>query len=251
MSDWKEKAKQAKDKFLGAFGAGDDGGTPAAGKSTEESSSGTGGSGYTGGGNYGSDFSKKYADCTGGWLTITSAVHSGAQGVRFKAFLTDFTNTFSPNWQTEEVFGRNDPIGMFKGTKRNLSLAWDVPADSSSEAQANKQRANALAKLLYPAYLSTGVDGGELKSHQQTIAKPPLVKIRFANLIKGSKGGLLGWIEACTIKPNLDMGFFTGGKDILYPKVWNISIGFQVLHEHDLGYDSAKNGSWFSGDFFY
>jgi len=201
-------------------------------------------------GNQGSDFSRKYADCTNGWLRIESAVHKGAPKIKFKAFLTDFGNTFAPNWSAEEVFGRNDPIGMFKGTKRNLSLAWDVPSGDLQEAAANKGRANSLAKLLYPAYLTTGVKGGALQSHQQTISKPPLVRIRFANLIKGPKGGLLGWIESCTISPNLDMGYFSKDKN-LYPKTWKISIGFQVLHEHELGYQAEENGSWFAGDFFY
>ena len=238
----KKKLKDGWDATADSFGIKRQEGTNKEAKTTS-------GGGGSSGSSYGSDFSKKYADCTGGWLKIKSAVNKGATSVKFKAFLTDYSNAFSPNWQTEEVFGRNDPIGMFKGTKRNMSLAWDVPASNLDEAISNKGRCNSLAKLLYPSYLATGVKGDTLQSHQQTLAKPPLVRIRFANLIKGPKGGLMGWIEACTIKPALDMGFFSKGGN-LYPKVWNVSIGFQVLHEHELGYNS-ENGSWFSGNFFY
>ena len=201
----------------------------------------------------GNDFSDRYADCTGGMLSIKSAIISGASSVRFKAFLTDFSNSFSPNWQVEEVFGRNDPIGMFKGTKRTISLAWDVPSANMNEAKKNKTKANNLAKLLYPAYLARKEDKSnnitELLPHQQTLAKPPLVRVKFANLIKGKNGGLLGWIDSCSIAPNLDMGYFVNNKN-LYPKVWKISINFSVLHEHDLGYHS-ETGDWFSGTFFY
>lgn len=200
----------------------------------------------------GNDFSDRYADCTGGFLRISSAVNKGASRVKFKAFLTDFNNSFSPNWQVEEVFGRNDPIGMFKGTRRSIALAWDVPSANENEAVKNKTRANSLAKLLYPAYLTRKADKSnnitELLPHQQTLAKPPLVRIRFANLIRGKNGGLLGWIDSCSISPNLDMGYFVKSKN-LYPKVWKISINFSVLHEHDLGYNSA-DGRWFGGSFF-
>ena len=34
--------------------------------------------------------------------------------VQFKAFITAFNETYKSNWNTETVFGRGDPIHMFK-----------------------------------------------------------------------------------------------------------------------------------------
>lgn len=72
---------------------------------------------------------KFYAESTGAILRIESAMlESGVGPVLFYAFLTDFSQNYTSNWQTEEVFGRTDPIATFQGTKRSVTLAWDIPA---------------------------------------------------------------------------------------------------------------------------
>ncbi len=172
----------------------------------------------------------------------------------FPAFLTDFSQTFDATWNTEEVFGRMDPIATYQGTKRTMSLGFDLPAGSLEEAKTNLEGCSELIKMVYPIY-----------NKQDILAKPPLVRIQFANLIKsdigidhdedgetyvertGSDGilevevtdnknatpkvfGLLGWISGLSWKPNLEMGMFTTGEK-LYPKVISLSFSFNVLHE--------------------
>jgi hypothetical protein len=159
----------------------------------------------------------------------------------FPAFLTDFSQTFDATWNTEEVFGRMDPIATYQGTKRTISLGFDLPAGSSKEAKINLEGCSKLVKMVYPVY-----------NKQDILVKPPLVRIQFANLIKSDIGidhdgdestktegdkkttpkvfGLLGWISGLSWKPNLEMGMFTTGEE-LYPKVVSLSFSFNVLHE--------------------
>jgi|TARA_A100001391_G_scaffold149665_1_gene107120 hypothetical protein len=169
------------------------------------------------------DGSGNYASKSGAVLKIESILGEN-HIVEFRAFLTTFNQSINSTWNTEEVYGRNDPIATFQNTKRTISLAWDVPAGSLSEAEDNLERTALLTQMLYPAY-----DGN-------IISRPPLVKIKFANLIKNSSNdeGLLGWIDSLSINPVLDMGMFNVNGEF-FPKVLSISFNFNVLHQHDLG----------------
>ena len=113
-----------------------------------------------------------YADKTNAVLKIKSVVTNKV--VKFPAFLTDFSQTFDAKWNTEEVFGRMDPIATYQGTQRAMSLGFDVPAGSLEGAKNNLARCAELVKMVYPIYNNKGI-----------LSKPPLVRIRFANLIRG------------------------------------------------------------------
>jgi len=77
------------------------------------------------------------------------------------------------------------------------------------------------------------------------MSKPPLIRMRYANLIKGRGGdGLLGFISSVNWNPIIEMGYFNramsaadGGEVNLYPKVIQISIEFKVIHADPLGFD--------------
>lgn len=162
--------------------------------------------------------------------------------VNFKAFVTSYSETFSSEWNMEQVFGRNDPIATFKSTARRISVSWDVPAASLAEAKTNLGRCNLLSQFMYPGY--TAQTAG-------TLSKPPLMKIRFANLIKNSsKGpdpgarvsGLLAAVNAITITPSFDdsTGFFDEGVGRIYPKLFTINCDFTALHEHHMGWSPGS-----------
>ena len=147
-------------------------------------------------------------------------------------FLLEFP--FDAKWNTEEVFGRMDPIATYQGTKRTMSLGFDLPAGSLKEAKKNLKGCSELIKMVYPVY-----------NNQDILAKPPLTRIQFANLIKGDAGAEIsstpasapaaednvsGWISGLSWKPNLEMGMFAANGE-LYPKVISLSFSFNVLHE--------------------
>ena len=152
--------------------------------------------------------------------------------VYFKAFITAFNETYTPNFNATEVFGRVDPIQQYKGTTRNITLGWKMPAASESEAYENLGRVQKLLLMLYPTYL----DLNEGKNpNALTLSEAPLVRLKVMNLLTampgenfttdvsntgmtdyqatyfkaykstcGSEHGILGVVTSCTVNHNLE-----------------------------------------------
>ena len=187
-----------------------------------------------------------YAQKTGSIIRFQSTIAKNEKNpliVEFKGFITEMSDNFQSSWETEEVYGRMDPIGTFKNTKRTISLGWTVPAESVREAKSNFDAMRSLTAMLYPGYSAGQVEvNGESFTTANSISKPPLIRLSYANLIQASNGdGLLGWVDGFNVQPNLEMGFFIEGTN-QFPKVYTMSCNFNVLHEHDLGWNSE--GTW-------
>ena len=188
--------------------------------------------------------------------------------VHFPAFLTDFSQNFDATWNTEDVFGRMDPIATYQGTKRTMSLGFEIPSINREEARKNLAKCGQLVQMVYPVYKPI--------AGAQILSKSPLVRIEFANLISSKSSvpeaaegtsqeatteatteldssedtggvsksnGLLGWITGLSWKPNLDMGMFTGNNELL-PKVISISFSFNILHEEVLSQNEESINNW-------
>jgi hypothetical protein len=171
---------------------------------------------------------------------------SGAT-VNFKAFLTTYSDDFRSDWTPHKVFGRPDPIQTYQGTARSLNLAWKIPAYSLEDAEVNLIKTSTLARMLYPEYSAI--------ENSNTISKAPLIKVKFANLIydasRGPGGdvrtnGLLGVIKSMNWRPELKDGFFDPNNQ-LFPKLITLSIAFDVLHQHTLGWEK-RQAELVSGD---
>ena len=181
-------------------------------------------------------------------LTITH-VPTG-EGVKFPAFLDLFSDSFSSQWNAEDVYGRMDPIATFMNTRRAISVAWHVPADSFEHAEINVAKVNKLMSFLYPLYDASG-NGGATVFYQG-----PFVWVSFCNHIKSSSGtGLLGYVNGFTFDPALEFGMFSrrkvlrnGTKDPqvneYYPKTFRLNFELVVLHEHELGYKKQGRGKY-------
>ncbi len=173
-------------------------------------------------------------------ITISS-LFAGGQ-VSFPAFLTEFDDNYAVSWGQEQIFGRSDPIQTYQGTTRKISIAFDVLADDLAQARKNMEKFTILTQMMYPAYSE---ELNNAPSGTRTIMAPPILKIKFSNLIKSSAdvdGSLLGAISGFSFKPNLEAGFFidyeSPESDIL-PKILNISFTFDPQHQSTLGKDST------------
>lgn len=185
-----------------------------------------------------SDGTNNYATKTNSVITFQSTITK--LQVQFKGFITEMSDNFQSSWETEEVYGRMDPIGTFKSTKRTITLGWTIPANSVGEAQSNFDAIRTLTSMLYPGYSAGQMTvSGESFTTANSISKPPLIRLSYANLIQAANGeGLLGWVDGFNVQPNLEMGFFIENKN-QFPKVYTMSCNFNVLHEHDLGWSTS------------
>ena len=181
----------------------------------------------------------------GGMLEIKSMLTGDI--LQFPAFLTNFNQSFASTWNEEDVYGRMDPIATFQNTKRTISLGFDLPAANIETAQHHLKQCNELAKFLYPGYVPQK-DKETQGTLGHVISRPPMVAVRFANLIStGSGSRQLGWLSGLEWSPDMSMGVFTSGANI-YPKVISLSFVLNVLHQGDKGWNE-KNGFLSEGFF--
>tara|TARA_R110002110_G_scaffold63158_12_gene175800 strand:- start:2387 stop:3172 length:786 start_codon:yes stop_codon:yes gene_type:complete len=158
------------------------------------------------------------------------------QSVEFAAYLENLADLYTSQWNAEDVYGRMDPITTFMFTKRSYSISWNVPANSYIDAKENLVRVNKLMSFLYPLYSNkSGAKGAT------AINQAPLLRISFGNLIRNSAtgGGLLGYCNGFTFDPRVENGMFhhDGDKGMeYYPKTILLNTEFNVLHEHELGF---------------
>jgi len=164
--------------------------------------------------------------------------------VKFPAFLDNINDAYTSKWTEESVFGRMDPISVFSHTERVISVAWNVPADSFEQAEANLGRVNQLISFLYPLYDKSNGETGATDINQS-----PLIRLSFGNIIKAPGAtGLLGFVNGITFDPILDYGMFNrkkiGGARLngdpqdneYFPKTFRLNLEFNVMHENELGF---------------
>ena len=171
-----------------------------------------------------------YANKKDLWIKIKH-LPSG-DSVKFKAMLKSFSDNFESNWNSEEVYGRMDPIETFQGTKRIIQIEWDVVAYDLYEAEDNLYNADRLSTFLYPVYSDLG--------NSNSITTAPLLRMKFSNLISSvNSEGLLGRLAGFQYTPDLDSGVFFNRNNLMCPQAITINATFHVLHEHSLGWDSG------------
>ena len=167
---------------------------------------------------------------------------TSAEELTFKAMITQFEDQYSSEWNTENVFGRMDPIRTFRGTQRIITLGWDVVAADLKEAKDNMDRCGKLMAMLYPSYEGPGKNASNIKT-------APLFQIKFANLISNAKtaaqtdsssDGVVGTIDGFVYAPDIEQDFFSDGPGLLYPQTIRLSFALYVAHTHPLGW-KGKN----------
>jgi len=173
------------------------------------------------------------------------------QNIYFKAFITAFTETYSSDWSEEVVYGRADPIVLFKNTSRRVSITLNIPASAESEAFENLNKVGDLAKFLYPVYTNA--------NDATTISQSPLCRLKIMNILMNQESnnslsfanfrnnglnfggaGILGAITSLSVNHNLDnpeTGVIESGTGVILPKLIEIAIDFLVIHEHPLGWE--------------
>ena len=186
------------------------------------------------------------------------------KNTHFKAFITAFNETYTSNWNQEEVYGRADPIYMYKNTVRNITLSFKVPAATEGEAYENLMRVQGLIQNLYPSYTNV--------NNASTIAQSPLVRMKVVNMTPAMAGqivspnasipgaleraggtetsvspdagnGLLGVIKNVSVTHNLengDVGVFEMGSGQILPKLIEVNLDFGVIHEHKLAQQNVQ-----------
>ena len=184
------------------------------------------------------------------------------QSLKFKAYITNFNESYSSDFAAEPVFGRADPIYAFRNTTRQVNLTFQAPASSTGEAYENLAKAQKLIQFLYPAYKNLD------NNNALTIAQSPLVRLKVMNLLSRPQGfnspepsevsnrtlydnystsdepanGVLGALTGVTVVHNVenaDIGVFEKTNNTILPKVIEIQLNFAPIHEHPIGWNEG------------
>ena len=188
----------------------------------------------------------------------------------FPAFVTSFKDSYTPNFESVNVFGRIDPIYTFTHTTRKVEIGMDIVSHDSGEAHKNWLKLNEMAQGLYATYKKMGTD--------DIISSPPIYGLRFHNLIREvNTGGVMkdfvyGVLSSgVSIEPNIEEGYFYGGNIVrqdwnldnkrdaiqysihqenynglyIYPKSFKVSLALDVIHTNfrgNRGYLASPGG---------
>mgnify|MGYP003639128353 CR=1 FL=1 len=123
--------------------------------------------------------------------------------ISFHAFLSQLTDTISPQYTQTSAFGRMDPVQTYQSTTRSLSVGFTVYATNREDFDEMWYKINKLVTMLYPQWTAgTLVQGsrGDLwgdppsfyQPMSQVIGASPLIRLRVGDVIKSnySKFGL-------------------------------------------------------------
>jgi len=150
----------------------------------------------------GATVESNYANQAQNFVTI---VHIPTETrLHFKAFLTSLADNFSSKWGSERAYGRMDPIKIFQGTQRTMTISWDLIASNKEEGIENLRKCTNLIRMLYPTQTKHG--------SATSLRAPPMMAIKFTNLVSQGPAdegrGLTGTLNGFNFTPNLDVGFF-------------------------------------------
>ena len=151
-----------------------------------------------------------------------------------------------------------DPLATYQGTKRGITLGFDIPNDSKVMATFNMMRIQKLIQFMYPVY-----ESGDL-STQNVLQAAPLLTLKWTNLISSVNNEgheLVGYINGpISYAPDVGEGGFLHSeitqhalkegqvragseaqaqrKEIrnYFPKKLSMNFNFTVLHTHLLGW---------------
>lgn len=152
----------------------------------------------------------------------------------FSAMLKSFVDDYTTEWSTENVFGFLDQIHIFKQTRRKINFSIDIPNVDEVEAEINFTKIKKLGRALYPTY--------KMLEGYKIIDQPPLIRIKFSNLISETleSRSLFGKIDSISISPDIEQGFFDVAPGILYPKLMQLDITFDIIHTENPTVVSAE-----------
>jgi len=166
----------------------------------------------------------------------------GAKDLRFPSIVTEFSDSWTPKWSTANVYGRMDPISLYNGTSRELSLGFRIIADDENEALENMGKIEKLIQYQYPTYRK--------KTKIPVLKAPPYFKFDFMNIVGTGGKQLQGYIAGpIQINPGFqektNAQYFSSTKtNTMYFSDIKISLKIQVLHEEFVGF---TNSSVFKG----
>jgi len=155
--------------------------------------------------------------------------HQWSQKVlSFKAFLTQYNENWTNNWEEQSLVRRFNKQYTFNNVQRSISLAWDLPAYDFAEAKKNLENCTMFVRMMYPKIDSNGAVTG----------MNPVWYMSLMNFVHNSAvsvGGTGGGTSALGMSSVLDEGLAKTG-------LKGFPANFQFSPELEEGFFEATEG---------
>lgn len=129
--------------------------------------------------------------------------------VSFHAFLAALTDDYTAQWEKTEGIGRVEPVKIYKGTERRITMSFYIVATSPIDFDEMYIKINKLVTLVYPQY-TAGVqvqDAADSPKYvftqpfSQLVGSSPIIRIRLGDLLRSNYslfalGRLFGMADA-------------------------------------------------------
>ena len=161
--------------------------------------------------------------------------------ISFPGIIENFQDRYSVSWSSQQIFGRNDPVKPYQSTTRALSFDLTILSHSLENSIQNLENLQIFAQMMYPMYSKPL--SGKGASFGRTIKAPPLMRVRFVNMIKSADGDgpLLCCIDGFNYTPTGTAGYFIAENGDVFPKEVKLSLTMTPQHESILGWDSETS----------
>ena len=111
--------------------------------------------------------------------------------ISFNAFLESLQDSIKPDFNAVSGYGRLDDVQIYRGTKRDISLAFTMVATNREDFDNMWYKINKLSTLMYPQWSPGSLVSadGESKFYQpfsQVIGASPIVRLRVGDVIKSN-----------------------------------------------------------------
>ena len=152
----------------------------------------------------------------------------GGTSIKFKAYLTSFSDGITANWSDIQYVGRIDTLKQYTGTTRGMSLSFLLPAFSKADTAINMKKLEQLISATVVGSFSAG----------DLFVSSPLVKIKVGNLIDS-------YCAVSTVKWDFDPSEATFDLDEQMPHMFKVSVDAAVLGTREDKMLNGKDGNYF------
>ena len=112
--------------------------------------------------------------------------------IAFHAFIADFKDSFSPEYNDTTAIGRIDPVKIYKRTNRSINLTFYVVSTSEEDFDSMWLSVNKLVNMVYPQW-SKGrvVKSGTnefVMPNSQIMTASPMIRLRIGDFVRSNGG---------------------------------------------------------------
>lgn len=113
--------------------------------------------------------------------------------VSFHAFITALTDDFSVEWENVDGYGRVEPVKIYKGTQRRISLGFYAVSTGPEDFNEMWIKLNKLLTMVYPQFTQGKLVQSDnqatyrfVQPFSQLMGASPLIRLRLGDLLRSN-----------------------------------------------------------------